>query len=127
MRNLLDSKDAEFVTCSEYSEDKDVARARGMFAAGDTPLLLMTERFHFFRRFRIKGIRHVVWYGPPACGHYYPELLNLVEEATSASLPVSATTLYTRYDGGAVERVVGSDKAGRLLDEGSGKNTFVFV
>ena len=28
LRNLLDAREVEFVTCSEYSEDKDVSRAR---------------------------------------------------------------------------------------------------
>jgi U3 small nucleolar RNA-associated protein 25 len=50
LRNLFDGKDLEFVTCSEYSEDSDVRRSRSRFFTGQSPVLLLTERFHFFRR-----------------------------------------------------------------------------
>ena len=41
-------------------------------------------------RYRIRGVRHVVFYGPPQHGHYYSEMLNQLEEAaSSAKEPVS--------------------------------------
>ena len=91
LRNLLDAREAEFATCSEYSDDKDVSRARGVFFNGETPLLLATERFHYFRRYKLRGIRHLLFYGPPANAHFYTELLNLLDEAASREEPVSAT------------------------------------
>lgn len=126
LRNLLDAREAEFATLSEYSEDADVSRARGRFFAGDSPLLLMTERFHFWRRYRLRGVRHVLFYGPPANCHFYPELLNCCGEAAAAGHAVSTTTLFTRFDAPALERVVGSERAPRLLAD-SPKSTFVFV
>lgn len=81
------------MTCSEYADDADVARARSEFFTGHAPLLLLTERFHYFRRLRIRGIRHVLFYGPPANAHFYAEMLNLLEEASAggAAHPVSST------------------------------------
>jgi hypothetical protein len=26
---------------------------------------MVTERFHFYHRFRVRGIRHIVFYAPP--------------------------------------------------------------
>lgn len=126
LRNLLDAREVEFVTACEYTEDADVARARTEFFAGDMPLLMLTERFHYFRRYRVRGIRHVLFYGPPANGHLYAEVLNLLEEATGRSEAVSCTTLFTRYDAPALERVVGTARVGRLLEDGP-KSSFVFV
>jgi U3 small nucleolar RNA-associated protein 25 len=42
-----------------------VTRARSAFFHGEKTYLLMTERFQFFRRVVVRGIRHVVFYGLP--------------------------------------------------------------
>jgi U3 small nucleolar RNA-associated protein 25 len=47
LRNLLDAEDVEFSTCSEYSDDKDIATSRKSFRRGDSVSLLVTERFHY--------------------------------------------------------------------------------
>jgi hypothetical protein len=57
---------------------------------------------------------------------FYPELLNLVEEASSAAEPVSSAVLFTRYDAQALERTVGAERGGRLLADGP-RSTFFFV
>lgn len=126
LRNLLDSKEVEFVTCSEYSEDADITRARTRFFAGHSPILLTTERFHFFRRMRIRGARHVMFYGPPSVGGFYPELVNNLEESASKGHPISVTALYTPFDAAALERVVGSERAARMLAPGA-KSSHHFV
>ena len=81
------------MTCSEYADDADIARARSEFFTGHAPLLLLTERFHYFRRLRIRGIRHLLFYGPPANAIFYAEMLNLLEEASAggAAHPISST------------------------------------
>lgn len=126
LRNALDAREMEFVTACEYTEDGDVTRARARFFSGDAPLLLMTERFHFFRRLRIRGARHIIFYAPPQCHWFYDEILNWLEEAAARREPVSATLLFTRYDALALERIVGSDRVAALLDT-TAKPTFVFM
>jgi U3 small nucleolar RNA-associated protein 25 len=126
LRNLLDARELEFVTACEYSEDADVTRARTRFYAGHSPLLLTTERFHFFRRLRLRGARHLLFYGPPAACVFYPELVNGLEEASARGHPISVTVLYTQADAAALERVVGSDRAGRMLAPGA-KSSHHFV
>jgi len=126
LRNLLDAREMEFVTACEYTEDGDVIRARSRFFSGDAPLMLATERFHFFRRLRIRGARHVIFYGPPSCAWFYDEVLNWLEEAAARREPVSATLLFTRYDALALERIVGTERVGALLDPAA-KPTVVFM
>lgn len=35
----------------------------------------MTERFHFYRRYRIRGAKTIVWYQPPEHAQFYSETL----------------------------------------------------
>lgn len=42
---------------SEYAGHSEAARARSHFADGRAPLLLYTERAHFYHRHRLRGIR----------------------------------------------------------------------
>jgi len=124
LRNLLDAEDVEFSTCSEYSDDKDIATSRKSFRRGDSAALLVTERFHFFRRVRFFGVKHVVFYGPPRVANSYPEILNWVEEKSSdgvegkgGELETANTSLllYSKFDSLQLERVCGSEKASQML------------
>lgn len=56
-----------------------MARARDMFFHGDAHFVLYTERYHFFNRIRIKGIRHIIFYQPPNFPHFYYEMCNLMQ------------------------------------------------
>lgn len=53
-----------------------------MFFHGDAEFLLYTERYHFFNRIRIKGIRHLIFYQPPNFPHFYYEMCNLMQVGT---------------------------------------------
>jgi hypothetical protein len=126
LRNLLDVEDVEFSTCSEYSDDKDIAISRKSFRRGDSVAILVTERFHFFRRVRFFGVKHVVFYGPPRIANSYPEVLNWVEERSFGGIEgrgVESETantsllLYSKFDGLQLERICGSEKASKMLLE----------
>lgn len=79
VRNHLKREEISFVQICEYSKEAKVARARDMFYHGDAHFLLYTERFHFFNRIRVKGIRHLVFYQPPNFPHFYYEMCNLMQ------------------------------------------------
>lgn len=34
---------------------------------------------HFFRRLRLKGIRHIIFYQPPLYPHFYSEMVNAMQ------------------------------------------------
>ncbi|KAG9033455.1 rRNA-binding ribosome biosynthesis protein utp25 [Tulasnella sp. UAMH 9824] len=60
---------------SEESSKSEIDRARAQFMKGQKAFLVITERFHFFRRYRIKGVLNVIFYGPPDHANFYSELL----------------------------------------------------
>jgi U3 small nucleolar RNA-associated protein 25 len=124
LRNLLDAENVEFSTCSEYSDDKDIATSRKSFRRGDSFALLVTERFHFFRRVRFFGVKHVVFYGPPRVANSYPEVLNWVEESgfdgvegrgDESETSNTSLLLYSKFDGLQLERICGSEKASKMI------------
>lgn len=126
LRNFLNKEDVDIAPISEYSPDDDVSRARTMFYQGRLATILTTERFHFYRRLRIRGVRHIVFYSVPTIPHFYSELLNLVEEATSQSIPTSSITLVSCFEKPALERVVGTERAHKMVNPES-KSTFLFT
>jgi len=119
LRNLLDSEEVEFSTCSEYSDDRDIATARKSFRRGDSTTILVTERFHFFRRVKFWGVQHVVFYGPPRVANSYPEVLNWIKEKhldrgedTNEARSISTSLLlYSKFDSLQIERICGSERA----------------
>ncbi|KAJ1655898.1 rRNA-binding ribosome biosynthesis protein utp25 [Dispira simplex] len=142
LRNFFHDRQYKFATICEYSSTQDVTRARTAFFQGHVDFLLYTERFHFFRRYRIRGIQHLIFYGLPDHAHYYPELINfmplsMVVQTKSASrdsvvkqtrLALAAATkglfdgedwtctvLFTKYDQLKLERVVGTNLSKKMV------------
>jgi hypothetical protein len=114
---------ALFVCASEYTEAADVSRARGDFFEGRARVLLTTERFHFYNRFKLRGIHRIVCYSPPLHADFYAELSNLVEveaatTAASGGGSITNVTLFDMTDSQPLERVVGTTAAKRMLAPG---------
>lgn len=120
LRNHLRSLDASFCQICEYTTDAKVSRARGVFFTGRRRLLLYTERFHFYRRYRIKGVQRLVFYELPTLPHFYPELCRFVAPGTGG-----CTSLFCRLDALPLAAVVGSERAARLLH--GARDVHVFV
>ncbi|XP_077529873.1 U3 small nucleolar RNA-associated protein 25 homolog [Haemaphysalis longicornis] len=120
LRNHLRSLDASFCQICEYTTDAKVSRARGVFFTGRRRLLLYTERFHFYRRYRIKGVQRLVFYELPTLPHFYPELCRLVAPGAGG-----CTSLFCRLDALPLAAVVGSERAARLLH--GARDVHVFV
>ncbi|KAJ1964737.1 rRNA-binding ribosome biosynthesis protein utp25 [Dispira parvispora] len=142
LRNFFHDQRYKFATICEYSSTQDVTRARTAFFQGQVDFLLYTERFHYFRRYRIRGIQHLIFYGLPDHAHYYPELINfmplsMVVQTKSASrdsvvkqtrLALAAATkglfdgeewtctvLFTKFDQLKLERVVGTSLSKKMV------------
>jgi U3 small nucleolar RNA-associated protein 25 len=119
IRNYLAEKDMPFSFISEYSSKSDVDTARYQFRSGESKILLYSERAHFFRRYMIKGARHLLFYQPPLF-EFYAELVNLMEPTQDAS----CSLLFSIFDQLALERIVGSQKLSKILK--SKKEAFMF-
>ena len=103
VRNWFKFSDLDYSEVSEYTKDKKIAQARDMFYHNEKHFLLYTERSHFYRRFRLKGIRHLIFYQPPTFGWMYSELCNLLQETYQnkrggSENNMSISVIYTKYD-----------------------------
>ncbi|XP_034833734.1 U3 small nucleolar RNA-associated protein 25 homolog isoform X2 [Maniola hyperantus] len=119
LRNYFKKEDIGFVQICEYSKDAKIARARDMFFHTEAHFLLYSERVHFFRRFRIKGIRHIIFYQPPTYPHFYSEMCNLMQESNQnkyggSDCNMSVTVLHCKYDAARAAALLGAARAAAL-------------
>lgn len=127
LRNEFVRKEIEFVRLSEYDNAKETQRARGAFVHGRTHLALMSERFHFFRRYNhIRGIRHIVFYDLPNRPHFYAEICNWVRDLRRPLAEDSATcrVLYCKYDILRLRAVLGNERMQNLLMSEKDRHVF---
>lgn len=111
IRSYFKEEMPSFAKLSEYSTNEDISRARGDFFHGKVGFLLMTERFHFYKRYQIRGIKNIIFYGLPMHDHFYSELINSIQDSQDATI----MTIYSRYDKMSLERVVGSKSIERMI------------
>lgn len=130
LRNYMKKEDVNFTQICEYTKDNKMSRARTLFYHGGAHFLLYSERAHFFRRMRIKGVRHIIMYQPPTWHNFYPEMINLMHESNQnpsddVATNMSVTVLYTKYDILQLSAIVGHENVAKML--GSKKSTHMFV
>lgn len=130
LRNIFLKREIAFVSVHEYSRHTEVSRGRARFLQGRKPIMLYTGRANFFHRHAIKGIRHLIFLGLPEHPQFYADQVNLISTATSLEddgeslAGVSCLALFTRFEGHALERIVGSANSSRMIK--SDKSTFLF-
>ncbi|GAA5871369.1 hypothetical protein JCM8547_002648 [Rhodosporidiobolus lusitaniae] len=132
--------DFSFAAISEYTDTPDVSRARGAFMQGRVKWLVVTERFHFYKRYRLRGALHFIFYAPPLHPLFYPEILSFpfmppsslsnpsASDFSAAGLEgdvdeseLSCHVLFSRWDLLRLERIVGTRDARRMVKEGQGQ------
>lgn len=112
LRNHLDTLGSPFGHICEYTPPEELSRARSFFQSGRFPLILLTERAHFFRRFsRIRGVKRIVFYGLPEYPDFYAEIVRWMEAEDDVG---DVKTLVSRWDWWRVERIVGSERVGKI-------------
>lgn len=119
LRAFLKKNDASFVAIDEYSSNKSMGRARQFFLTQQKKVILMTERLLWYRKLRIKGIQHYLFYGVPERPEIYEDLLRDVRVPSQCY----STCLYSGCDGYALERLVGRERLPKLLTAPPGKVT----
>ena len=103
---------------SEYSSPKETTKARAQFFNGHVKFLVTTERFHFYKRLRIRGIKKLFFYSLPECIDYFKEFVEMLRKSDAKvgrrfELPI----LVTQLDRFRLERLVGSDKMRNLFSD----------
>ncbi|XP_065849827.1 protein NUCLEOLAR FACTOR 1 isoform X2 [Euphorbia lathyris] len=120
LRNYLKSQNASFCVVADYTTPSDVSRARVAFFEGRKKIMLYTERFHFYRRYKMRGVQNLIIYSLPDRKEFYPEVVSMLEEANN----MTCTVLFSKFDQLRLERIVGTSSAKRML--ASEKNLFLF-
>lgn len=131
VRNYFRKEDVNFTQICEYSESGKIAQSRAWFFHGGRNILLYTERCHFYNRFKIKGIKHLIFYQLPTYPHFYSEICNLLHPSNHSkklkfeeSL-LNCSALFDRYDFHQLEQILGTSKALELKN--SEKSEFFFI
>jgi U3 small nucleolar RNA-associated protein 25 len=130
--NSSDGTSIAFGNLSEYTPVKDVSRARSHLMSGRHSLLLYSERAHHHFRYRLRGVRKVIFYGVPENPTFWTEILGLLgldtgllqQDSTKGKGMVRA--LFSRWDIMKLERIVGTERVSNLVSERIG-DTFDFV
>lgn len=126
LRNYFKKEELNFTHICEYTQRSAVSRARHFFLQGEKQFLLLTERFHFYKRYTIKGIRNLIFYELPTYPHFYSDVCNMLRATTSGEEAAwTCTVLYSRYDAQRLAAVVGVERAAQMLQ--SKKNVHLFI
>ncbi|XP_063080065.1 U3 small nucleolar RNA-associated protein 25 homolog [Engraulis encrasicolus] len=130
IRNYLKKEEVNFTALSEYSQRSEVSRARHYFQKGNIQFLLFSERFHFYKRYTIKGMRHLIFYGLPTYPHFYSEVCNMLQAGSagadgSEAASWTCTALYSRYDAHKLAAIAGAERAAQMLQ--SKKPVHLFI
>lgn len=121
IRNYLKEENMNFVQICEYTKREKMARARDMFFHSAAHFLLYSERSHYFKRTRLKGIRHIIMYQPPRFPNFYSEIVNFMHSTNQNPRDgledsMSITVLYNKYDTLQLNGILGSENTAQLLN-----------
>lgn len=117
LRNYFRKEDVDFIGLCEYTKEGKIAEARAQLFHESRRIMLYTERFHFYRRFQIKGVRHVIFYQLPTIPSFYPQICNLAVSTLQGRKfqeddnPFSISSIYCKFDGHRLAGVLGQEKA----------------
>lgn len=121
LRNYFRREKLSFTQICEYTEDNKVAKARQLFYFGARQFLIYTERCHFYHRYKIKGIRNIIFYEPPIFPKFYTELSNMLvpelqgKKFVENASQFAASTLFSNHDTLQLGALIGYGNAVKLI------------
>lgn len=121
LRNYFRREKLSFTQICEYTEENKVAKARQLFYFGARQFLIYTERCHFYHRYKIKGIRNIIFYEPPIYSKFYTEMANMLtpelqgKKFVEDSQQFVATTLFSNHDTLQLGAIIGYSNAVKLI------------
>ncbi|KFM58522.1 Digestive organ expansion factor-like protein, partial [Stegodyphus mimosarum] len=125
LRNYFRESELSSVMICEYSKKGKVAQARDVFFKGYRHFMLYTERTHFYSRYHIKGIQHIIFYQLPTYPVFFRELCNAIIDCNPRKRyeEKSCTVIVSKHDLLQLKNIVGLSETKRM--NGSKKKIFV--
>lgn len=105
IKNYLDENDPGVTCLCEYTPKPDRQRAISLWSSGTCKALCITERLLHFRPLHLKQIGRLVFYSIPIFKDYYNDLVSHSQDCI---------TLFSKYDGFSLQRIVGDAKAEKM-------------
>jgi U3 small nucleolar RNA-associated protein 25 len=104
----------------------------------------VTERFHFFHRYKLRGARQIIFYAPPYHPDYYLEFVNEfpflpsqnhAKDGAAGEGPVgsvdvkdvSVQVLFSKLDQAKIQPIIGLADASKILKNLDHAHSFTFV
>ncbi|CAH9091512.1 unnamed protein product [Cuscuta epithymum] len=105
---FLKSQEASFCRLGEETMPRNISHVRGLFFTGKKKIMLYTERFHFYYRYKIRSIQNLIIYSLPERKELFVEVLNMLEGPT-------CRILFSPFDLLKLQRIVGSSTAKLMI------------
>ena len=114
IRNYFKQQMGSYFLCSEYTSNADIARSRTLFFNGSEKTILTTERFYYYKRYIIRGIKKLYFYSLPENMSLYYEIINSISDRQQQTVVIS---LYDQYDLNKLERIMGTTRCNQLYQK----------
>lgn len=97
LRFVLSSESLDFCCVHEYLADAEAERFRTLFSLGRIRIIVVSERYYFFKRRKIRGAQNFVFFGPPTFPWFLKEFIGCrhkANERLDESQPPHLTVIY---------------------------------
>ncbi len=81
--------------------------------------------FYHYYRYKLQGIRNLIFYQLPSYPHYYSELCNMLDSRRRTVTEHTCMVLYSKYDAHRLAAVVGTDRCSHMLSTDKGVHMLV--
>ncbi|GBL78333.1 Digestive organ expansion factor [Araneus ventricosus] len=118
LRNFFRENEMSAVMVCEHSKPGKVAQARNYFFNGWRHFMLYTERAHFYNRYNIKGVQHILFYQPSTNPRFFQDVnfYFLDSNPKRKGEQKTCTIVASKNDFIPLKNIVGLSEAKKMVD-----------